>query len=109
MSASMGTSESSGPLISLNAPGPKMKTFLVAKNAEVKLSNDSKMTLRDFTVIQVASGRRILSIRELEPHASLNLAFEHAGTYIACYSGGIKTNLSQSTCLQIDVVGLRPA
>ena len=91
----------------LNTPGPELKIFRVAKSADVRLSNDSQMTLLNFTVIQVTSGKKILSIKELEPHASLNLAFDRAGTYIACYRGEIKKNLSKSTCLQIDVVGLR--
>tara|TARA_B100000953_G_scaffold273625_1_gene245792 strand:+ start:267 stop:686 length:420 start_codon:yes stop_codon:yes gene_type:complete len=107
MSIGSGTAESGDSQILLNTPGPELKTFRVAKSADVRLSNDSQMTLLNFTVIQVASGKRMLSIKELEPHASLNLAFDRAGTYIACYRGEIKKNLSKSTCLQIDVVGLR--
>ncbi len=107
MSMGSGTAESGGSQISLSTPGPELKTFRVAKSADVRLSNDSQMTLLNFTVIQVSSGKRMLSIKELEPHASLNLAFDRAGTYIACYRGEIKKHLSQSTCVQIDVVGLR--
>ena len=107
MSMGSGTAESGGSQISLSTPGPELKTFRVAKSADVRLSNDSQMTLLNFTVIQVSSGKRMLSIKELEPSASLNLAFDRAGTYIACYRGEIKKHLSQSTCVQIDVVGLR--
>ena len=107
MTIGLGTAESGGSQISLSTPGPGLKTFRVAKSADVRLSNDSQMTLLNFTVIQVSSGKRMLSIKELEPSASLNLAFDRAGTYIACYRGEIKKHLSQSTCVQIDVVGLR--
>jgi len=107
MSIGSGAAESGGSKISLSTPGPELKTFRVAKSADVRLSNDSQMTLLNFTVIQVSSGKRMLSIKELEPSASLNLAFDRSGTYIACYRGEIKKHLSQSTCVQIDVVGLR--
>jgi hypothetical protein len=107
MSIGSGAAESGGSKISLSTPGPELKTFRVAKSADVRLDNDSQMTLLNFTVIQIASGKRMLSIKKLEPHASLNLAFDRAGTYIACYRGEIKKHLSQSTCVQIDVVGLQ--
>ena len=99
--------ESGNKVISLNVTKTQLEKILITKSAEVQLSNDSLTTLYDFTIIQVASGKRILSVEDLEPSASLSLAFDRAGTYIACYSENSDKGLNKSTCLQIDVVGLR--
>ena len=99
--------ESKNKVISLNVTGAQLEKILVTKSAEVQLSNDSLTTLYDFTIIQVASGKRMLSVEGLKPSASLSLAFDRAETYIACYSENSKKVLNKSTCLQIDVVGLR--
>lgn len=99
--------ESGNKVISLNVTKTQLEKILITKSAEVQLSNDSLTTLYDFTIIQVASGKRILSVEDLEPSASLSLAFDRAGTYIACYSENSEKVLNKSTCLQIDVVGLR--
>ena len=99
--------ESKNKVISLNVAGAQLEKILITKSAEVQLSNDSLTTLYDFTIIQVASGKRMLSVEGLKPSASLSLAFERTGTYIACYSENRKKVLNKSTCLQIDVVGLR--
>ena len=99
--------ESKDKVISLNVTGAQLEKILITKSAEVQLSNDSLTTLYDFTIIQVASGKRMLSVEGLKPSASLSLAFDRTGTYIACYSENIKKVLNKSTCLQIDVVGLR--
>jgi len=101
------TSESANKIISLNLSGAHLEKILIIKSAEVQLSNDSQATLYDLTIIQVASGRKMLSVEDLKPNASLNLAFDRAGTYIACYSENGLKELNKSTCLQIDVVGLR--
>ena len=93
--------ESGNKVISLNVTKTQLEKILITKSAEVQLSNDS------FTIIQVASGKRMLSVEGLKPSASLSLAFERTGTYIACYSENRKKVLNKSTCLQIDVVGLR--
>ncbi|KMP10282.1 hypothetical protein UR09_06760 [Candidatus Nitromaritima sp. SCGC AAA799-A02] len=68
----LGTAESAGPMISLNSPGVELQTFRVARSAEIKLNNDSHVTLHDFTIIQVASGKKMLSVKNLKPSASLN-------------------------------------
>ena len=99
--------ESKNKVISLNVAGTQLEKILITKSAEVQLSNDSLTTLYDFTIIQVASGKRMLSVEGLKPSASLSLAFERTGTYIACYSENRKKVLNKSTCLQIDVIGLR--
>ena len=99
--------ESKNKVISLNVTGAQLEKILITKSAKVQLSNDSLTTLYDFTIIQVASGKRMFSVEGLKPSASLNLAFNRAGTYIACYSENSKEELKKSTCLQIDVVGLR--
>ena len=99
--------ESKNKVISLNVAGAQLEKILITKSAEVQLSNDSLTTLYDLTIIQVASGKRMLSVEGLKPSASLSLAFERTGTYIACYSENRKKVLNKSTCLQIDVVGLR--
>ena len=99
--------ESKNKVISLNVAGAQLEKILITKSAEVQLNNDSLTTLYDFTIIQVASGKRMLSVEGLKPSASLSLAFERTGTYIACYSENRKKVLNKSTCLQIDVVGLR--
>ena len=99
--------ESKNNIISLNGTGAQLEKILTTKSAEVQLSNDSLTTLYDFTIIQVASGKKMLSVEGLKPSASLSLAFDRAGTYIACYSENSKVVLKKSTCLQIDVVGLR--
>ena len=99
--------ESKNKVISLNVAGAQLEKIFITKSAEVQLNNDSLTTLYDFTIIQVASGKRMLSVEGLKPSASLSLAFERTGTYIACYSENRKKVLNKSTCLQIDVVGLR--
>ena len=103
----VGKAESKNKVISLNVTGAQLEKILVTKSAEVKLSNDSLATLYDFTIIQVASGKRMLSVEGLKPSASLSLAFDRAGAYLACYSENSGEVLKKSTCLQIDVVGLR--
>ena len=99
--------ESKNKVISLKVTGAQLEKILITKSAEVQLSNDSLTTLYDFTIIQVASGKRMLSVEGLKPSASLSLAFDRAGTYIARYSENSEKVLNKSTCLQIDVVGLR--
>ena len=103
----VGKAESKNKVISLNVTGAQLEKILVTKSAEVQLSNNSLATLYDFTIIQIASGKRMLSVEGLKPSASLSLAFDRAGTYIACYSENSEEVLKKSTCLQIDVVGLR--
>ncbi len=109
VAASINNAESLGNMISLNPSEVNLKTIRVIKNTDVKISNDSKVKINDFTVIQIASGKKMLSIDGLEPSASFNLAFDHPGTYVACYSKESKEAFSSSTCLQIEVIGLRSA
>ena len=102
-----GKAESKGTMISLNPSGQQLERILVTKSSDVHLSNDSVSTLYDFTVIQVSTGKRVVSINDIKPSASFNIAFDRAGTYVACYLNKNKKALSKNTCLQIDVVGLR--
>ena len=102
-----GKAESTNTAISLNPSGRQLERILVTKSSDVHLSNDSVSTLYDFTVIQVSTGKRMVSIDDIKPSASFNLAFDRAGTYIACYSEDNEKSLSKNICLQIDVVGLR--
>ena len=104
---SKGEAESTNKLISLNSSGGHLEKILVAKSSEVELSNDSIATLYNFTVIQISTGKRMVSIGDIKPSSSFNLAFDRTGTYIACYSEASEKALNKSTCLQIDVVGLR--
>ncbi len=102
-----GNAESTNTAISLNPSGQQLERILVTKSSDVYLSNDSVSTLYDFTVIQVSTGKRVVSINDIKPSASFNIAFDRAGTYVACYLNKNKKALSKNTCLQIDVVGLR--
>ena len=102
-----GKAESTDTVISLNPSGGKLERVLVTKNSDLHLSNDSVSTLYDFTVIQISTGKRMVSIEDIKPSASFNIAFDRAGTYVACYLDKSKKALSKNTCLQIDVVGLR--
>ena len=102
-----GKAESTNTAISLNPSGQQLERILVTKSSDVHLSNDSVSTLYDFTVIQVSTGKRMVSINDIKPSASFNIAFDRAGTYVACYLDKSKKALSKNTCLQIDVVGLR--
>ncbi len=102
-----GKAESTDTMISLNSSGRQLEKILVTKSSDVHLSNDSVSTLYDFTVIQVSTGKRMVSINDIKPSASFNIAFDRAGTYVACYLDKSKKALSKNPCLQIDVVGLR--
>ena len=102
-----GNAESTNTAISLNPSGQQLERILVTKSSDVYLSNDSVSTLYDFTVIQVSTGKRVVSINDIKPSASFNIAFDRAGTYVACYLNKNKKALSKNTCLQIDVVGIR--
>ena len=99
--------ESLEAMISLNPSKIKSHTIRITKSDEVKLSNDSQTILYDVTIININSGKRMLSIEDLKPSASLNLAFDHTGTYLACYSQESKEDLTKSNFLKIDVVRLR--
>jgi hypothetical protein len=101
-----GKAEPQGNIILLYSTETKLKTILVSKSAEVQLNNDSKTILYDVAIINVASGKKMLSIDDLKPSASLNLAFSKTGTYVACYSEESVKDLKKNTCLQINVVGL---
>ena len=102
-----GKAESTDTVISLNPSGRQLERIHVTKSSDVHLSNDSVSTLYDFTVIQISTGRRMVSIDDIKPSASFNIAFDRAGTYVTCFSNKNKTALSKNTCLQIDVVGFR--
>jgi len=94
-------------MISLSPSVQQLETVVVTKNSEVQVSNDSVTTLYSFTVIKISSGKRMVSIDNMKPSASFNIAFDRTGTYVACYLNKSKKALTQNTCLQIDVVGLR--
>ena len=102
-----GKAESTDTVISLNPSERQLERILVTKSSDVHLNNDSVSTIYDFTVIQISTGKRMVSIENIKPRASFNIAFDHAGTYVACYLDKSKKALSKNTCLQIDVVGLR--
>ena len=103
-----GKAESTDTVISLNPSGRQLERVFVTKSSDVHLSNDSVSTLYDFTVIQISTGKRMVSIDDIKPNASFNIAFDRTGTYVACYLDKSKKALSKNTCLQIDVVVLRP-
>ena len=102
-----GKAESTDTVISLNPSERQLERILVTKSSDVHLSNDSVSTIYDFTVIQISTGKRMVSIENIKPSASFNIAFDRAGTYVACYLDKSKKALSKNTCLQIDVFGLR--
>jgi hypothetical protein len=102
-----GIAESTNTMISLSPSGHKLERIVVTENSKVKLSNDSVITLFNFTVIKISTGKRMISINNMEPNASFNIAFDRPGTYVACYLNKSKKSLNKNTCLQIDVVGLR--
>ena len=102
-----GRAESTNTMISLSPSGQQVKRVVITKNSEVQVSNDSVTTLYSFTVIKISTGKRMVSIDNIKPSASFNIAFDRPGTYVACYLNKSKKELTQNTCLQIDVVGLR--
>lgn len=102
-----GRAESTNTMISLSPSVQQLETVVVTKNSEVQVSNDSVTTLYSFTVIKISTGKRMVSIDNMKPSASFNIAFDRTGTYVACYLNKSKKALTQNTCLQIDVVGLR--
>ena len=102
-----GNAESTSKTIQLKSSDGQLEKILVIKNSEVQLNNSSETTFHNFIVIQLSTGKRMVSIEDIKPSASFNLAFDRAGTYIACYSEDNSKVLSTSTCLQINVVGLR--
>jgi len=65
-----GNAESTNTAISLNPSGQQLERILVTKSSDVHLSNDSVSTLYDFTVIQVSTGKRMVSINDIKPSAS---------------------------------------
>ena len=102
-----GRAESTNTMISLSPSGQQLERVVVTKNSEVQVSNDSVTTLYNFTVIKISTGKRMVSIDDMKPSASFNIAFDRSGTYVACYLNKSKNALTKNTCLQIDVVGLR--
>ena len=102
-----GRAESTNTMISLSPSVQQLERVVVTKNSEVQVSNDSVTTLYNFTVIKISTGKRIVSIDDMKPSASFNIAFDRSGTYVACYLNKSKNALTKNTCLQIDVVGLR--
>ena len=102
-----GRAESTNTMISLSPTGQQVKRVVITKNSEVQVSNDSVTTLYSFTVIKISTGKRMVSIDNMKPSASFNIAFDRPGKYVACYLSKSKKALTQNTCLQIDVVGLR--
>ena len=102
-----GKAESTDTVISINPSERQLERILVTKSSDVHLNNDSVSTIYDFTVIQISTGKRMVSIENIKPSASFNIAFDRAGTYVACYLDKSKKALSKNTCLQIDVIGLR--
>ncbi|HIF02817.1 MAG TPA: hypothetical protein EYQ84_05740 [Nitrospinaceae bacterium] len=94
-------------MISLSPSGQQLGRVAVTKNSEVQVRNDALTTLYSFTVIKISTGKRMVSINNMKPSASFNIAFDRPGTYVACYLNKSKKTLTQNTCLQIDVVGLR--
>ena len=101
-----GRAESTNTMISLSPSGQQLERVVVTKNSEVQVSNDSVTTLYNFTVIKISTGKRMVSIDDMKPSASFNIAFDRPGTYMACYLSKNKKPLNKNTCLQIDVVGL---
>ena len=102
-----GRAESTNTMISLSPTGQQVKRVVITKNSEVQVSNDSVTTLYSFTVIKISTGKRMVSIDNMKPSASFNIAFDRPGKYVACYLSKNKKTLNKNTCLQIDVVGLR--
>ena len=102
-----GIAESTNTMISLSPSGQQLERVVVTKNSEVQVSNDSVTTLYNFTVIKISTGKRMVSIDDMKPSASFNIAFDRSGTYVACYLNKSKKELTPNTCFQIDVVGLR--
>jgi len=102
-----GIAESTNTMISLSPSGQQLEKIVVTKNSEVQVSNDSVTTLYSFTVIKISTGKRMVSIDNMKPSASFNIAFDRPGKYVACYLSKNKKTLNKNTCLQIDVVGLR--
>jgi len=100
--------EATGGPIPLNITEFVLPEFKVPKSSEIKLNNDNALALHNFTVIQVASGKKMLTIRKFNPGQSVNLAFDREGTYVICYSTDPGSLETRSTCLQISVVGLMP-
>ena len=102
-----GRAESTNTMISLSPTGHQLERIIVTKNSKVQVRNDALTTLYSFTVIKISTGKRMVSINNMKPSASFNIAFDRSGTYVACYLNKSKNALTQNTCLQIDVVGLR--
>ena len=102
-----GRAESTNTMISLSPSGQQLERIVVTKNSEVQVSNDSVTTVYNFTVIKISTGKRMVSIDNMKPSASFNIAFDRPGKYVACYLSKNKKTLNKNTCLQIDVVGLR--
>ena len=102
-----GSAESISKVIQLKSSGGQLEKILVAKNSEVQLNNGSGTTFHNFMVIQLSTGKRMVSIEDIKPSSSFNLAFDREETYIPGYSEDGSKVLNTSTCLQIDVVGLR--
>jgi hypothetical protein len=92
-----GVAESTNTMITLNLSEQQLEKIIATKNSQLQLINDSVTTLYNFTVIQIPSGKRMVSINNIEPNASFNIAFDRPGTYVACYSN--KKVLNKNTCL----------
>jgi hypothetical protein len=94
-------------MISLSPSGQQLERIIVTKNSKVQVRNDALTTLYSFTVIKISTGKRMVSIDNMKPSASFNIAFGRLGTYVACYLSKSKKTFNKNTCMQIDVVGLR--
>ncbi|NIT82113.1 MAG: hypothetical protein GWM98_10715 [Nitrospinaceae bacterium] len=79
----------------------------VVRNREFRLNNAFTVELKNLSVIRLASGKRILSIRTFAPHQSINLEFTREGSYVLCFSWGLKGSSGRNRCVPLNVVVLQ--
>ncbi|MFQ5449289.1 MAG: hypothetical protein ACE5E9_01600 [Nitrospinaceae bacterium] len=100
--------EAQARTISLNPPDKGISRVSISKGAAVQLSNDFKAALHNLMIIEVSSGRKVISVRKFLPGQTMELEFNQEGTYVICYSIGPEVQRVNDMCLQINVGGLQP-
>ena len=94
--------------ISLEATDQEQKVN-VSVGSSVTFLNNYPQKLYETSVIAVLSDKKILSIESFAAGQSFGLQFSKKGSYSICYSLKPKTDSTNLTCLEINVVPLQAA
>lgn len=78
--------------------------FYVSRGSEVNILNERAETLYNVIMINSNTGKKVLGIEEWADGQSVQLGFDHEGSYLLYYSLGRHGVKAKNGYLQIDVL-----